>query len=266
MVFPSETVQRSVDFNVTHSVSINGLWSIPGPKMGIAKAALGGWQLGGIVKLNSGVSTTPIIGDDPLGLGNNGADQFGLLNKVPGCDPIIHGYAGSAPGAPNWINASCYTLPTVPTASLASLPYPCVDFPNAPAAAPAGQTYCANLAGTVSRNSLYGPRLFNLDFSVLKNIPITRISETFSVQFRAEMFNVTNHDNFVPPQPGSGDGNSALYGSDGALNGNGTFRDLPQNRGRFSSPSSSFGSLKLVNVLYGCPLEPQAGSRVLSRN
>jgi len=213
------------DFNVTHSVSINGLWDVPGPKTGIAKTALGGWQLGGIVKVNSGIPTTPIIGDDPLGLGNSGADQFGLLNKVPGCDPIIHGYAGSKPGAPNWINASCYTLPTVPTASLGSMPYACTAFPNAPAA-PAGQTYCANLAGTVSRNSLYGPHLFNLDFSILKNIPVTRISETFNIQFRTEMFNITNHDNFVPPQPGSGDGNALLFGADGAPNGNGRISGL----------------------------------------
>jgi hypothetical protein len=74
---------------------------------------------------------------------------------------------------------------------------------------------CANLAGNVSRNSIYGPHLFDLDLSILKNFPIKRISEVFNVQFRAEMFNITNHDNFVPPQPGSGDGNSLLFGSDG---------------------------------------------------
>ena len=213
------------DFNVTHSLSINGLWDVPGPKEGIAKTALGGWELGSIVKVNSGVPTTPIIGDDPLGLGNTGADQFGVLNRVAGCDPIIHGYAGSAAGSPNWINASCYTLPSVPTASLGSLPYACAPFPNAPAA-PAGQTYCANLAGNVGRNSIYGPKLFNLDFSVLKTFPVSRISETFNIQFRAEMFNITNHDNFVPPQPGSGDGNAALFASDGKPNGNGTISGL----------------------------------------
>lgn len=211
------------DFNVTHALSINGLWDVPGPKQGVAKTALGGWELGGIVKVNSGVPTTPIIGDDPLGLGNGGADQFGFLNKVSGCDPINHGYAGSAPGAPVWIKASCYALPMVSaTSPLASQ---CADFAGA-SPAPTGMVYCSNLSGTVSRNSVYGPRLFNLDFSVLKNFPITRISETFKVQFRAEMFNITNHDNFVPPQPGSGDGNSALFASDGSSNGDGVISGL----------------------------------------
>jgi hypothetical protein len=214
------------DFDVRHSLSINGLWDVPGPKSGIGKTALGGWRLGSIVKVNSGVPTTPIIADDPLGLGNSGADQFGLLNRVAGCDPINHGFANSTAGSPVWINQNCFTLPTVPTASLASLPYPCADFPNAPVTAPAGQTYCANLAGNSARNSVFGPRLFNMDFSVLKSFPVTRISEAFSIQFRAEMFNITNHDNFLPPQPGSGDSAALLFGSDGKSNGNGVIQTL----------------------------------------
>jgi hypothetical protein len=109
---------------------------------------------------------------------------------------------------------------------LTSLPYPCGGFPGAPAP-PAGQTWCANLApGNVLRNSIYGPRLFNMDFSVLKNFPVKRISEQFNVQFRAEMFNITNHDNFVPPQPNSGDTNSGIYNGDGSVAGTGTISGL----------------------------------------
>jgi hypothetical protein len=216
------------DFNVTHDVSINALYDIPTPKSftGIANMLLGGWELGGIFSYNSGVPTTPINNGDPLGLSNGGADQFGPLVKVPGCDPINHGYANSLAGAPLWINAKCYTEPTVPTSMLTSLPYPCGGFPGAPAP-PAGQTWCANLApGNVLRNSIYGPRLFNMDFSVLKNFPVKRISEQFNVQFRAEMFNITNHDNFVPPQPNSGDTNSGIYNGDGSVAGTGTISGL----------------------------------------
>ncbi len=61
----------------------------------------------------------------------------------------------------------------------------------------------------------------NLDFSILKNFPIKSISEAFNIQFRAEFFDITNHDNFVPPQPGSGDGNAALFNSDGSSTGAG---------------------------------------------
>ena len=217
------------DFNVTHVISINGLWDIPAPKSlssGFARQALSGWSLGTILSFNTGVPTTPIINGDPMGMGNDGADQFGLLNKVAGCDPILHGYAGTVSAQPNWINQSCYALPEVSAATAATLPYGCADFKKAPHAAdgihaPDGNLYCANLLGDASRNSIYGPHLFNWDFSILKNFPIKKISEVFNVQFRAEFFDLTNHVNFVPPQPGSGDGNSALWEDNGKSDGNG---------------------------------------------
>jgi hypothetical protein len=212
------------DFNVAHDVSINALYDIPTPKSwtGIRNTALGGWELGGIFSYNSGTPTTPINNGDPLGLQNVNADQFGPLVKVPGCDPINHGYANSLAGAPIWIKESCYREPTVPTSSLGSLPYPCGPFPGA-APAPAGQTYCANLApGNVLRNSINGPHLVNMDFSVLKNFPVKRISEAFNLQFRAEIFNIFNHNNFVPPQPCSGDCFSGLFNQDGSSAGVGT--------------------------------------------
>jgi hypothetical protein len=46
---------------------------------------------------------------------------------------------------------------------------------------------------------LRGPRLTDLDFSVVKNNYIRSISETFNIQFRGELFNVFNHPNFLPP-------------------------------------------------------------------
>jgi hypothetical protein len=41
--------------------------------------------------------------------------------------------------------------------------------------------------------------LFNLDFSMVKNTKISKISENFTVQFRAEFFNILNRANFAPP-------------------------------------------------------------------
>jgi hypothetical protein len=69
--------------------------------------------------------------------------------------------------------------------------------------APSGMVYCANLFGNAGRNQLVGPKIVNLDFSVFKNNYIRRISESFNVQFRAEMFNVLNHANFQSPLCGS---------------------------------------------------------------
>ncbi len=58
---------------------------------------------------------------------------------------------------------------------------------------------CFNLRGNSGRNILIGPGLSNLDFSVFKNNPVKRISETFNVQFRAEFFNILNRANFAVP-------------------------------------------------------------------
>ncbi|PYS26785.1 MAG: hypothetical protein DMG11_18655, partial [Acidobacteria bacterium] len=68
--------------------------------------------------------------------------------------------------------------------------------------------FCPNIRGNLGRNSIIGPGLFNADFSVVKNNYIPRISETFNVQFRAEMFNVLNRANFAPPalNPNTGGG------------------------------------------------------------
>jgi hypothetical protein len=56
--------------------------------------------------------------------------------------------------------------------------------------------------------------VMDMDFSVFKNNPIKKISETFNVQFRVEMFNILNHPNFAPPGPG--DVNTDIFDATGA--------------------------------------------------
>ena len=58
---------------------------------------------------------------------------------------------------------------------------------------------CFNLRGNGGRNILIGPGLSNLDFSIFKNSPVKKVSETFNVQFRAEFFNILNRANFAVP-------------------------------------------------------------------
>jgi hypothetical protein len=55
--------------------------------------------------------------------------------------------------------------------------------------------------------------LINLDSSLVKNSHISRISDSFNVQFRAEIFNLTNRTNFqVPILPD----NTDIFDSTGA--------------------------------------------------
>ena len=53
-----------------------------------------------------------------------------------------------------------------------------------------------NRFGSLGRNVIIGPGFSNVDFSVIKN---TRITETASLQFRAEAFDVFNHPSFGQP-------------------------------------------------------------------
>ncbi len=164
-------------YDLRHVFVGNMLWSIPGPKEGVASKLLGNWQLGSIVQAASGVPFSVIISGDPLGL--RGTDANGWPDYVPGCkienpaDPL------------RYINTACFTLPN-PITRL----------------------------GNAGRNIATGPRLFNVDMALYKNIPITRVSEGFRVQLRAEFFNILNHTNFAPPLS-----NNAVFGESGAAIG-----------------------------------------------
>jgi hypothetical protein len=50
--------------------------------------------------------------------------------------------------------------------------------------------------GNSGKNVMRGPRLFNTDLGAFKTTPVT---ETVSVQFRAEFFNAFNNVNFYAP-------------------------------------------------------------------
>jgi hypothetical protein len=206
--FAPKSLRGPSDYNVANTLAVNTLWSVPTPQSwgGVAKTALSGWQMGGIVKYNTGVPTTPVIANDPMGLGNGGADQFGIPNRTPGCKV-------TNPGNIRYINANCFTPPTAP----ASFAAQCAPFPKAVNAAPSGTVYCANLLGNAGRNSITGPHLVNVDFSMIKNTAIKRISESFNVQFRLEIFNIFNHSNFLPPEPVNGQAGAQVLDTDGSL-------------------------------------------------
>jgi outer membrane receptor protein involved in Fe transport len=199
------------DYNIAHTFVLNYIWDLPTPKDwgGIASHLLGGWELGGIFTAESGQPFTPLIGGDPLGLSS--ADPWAFPNVTPGCATVNPGNPG------NYVNLSCFTLPTAPIALAAQ----CVpnSFSGAAAPAPSGQVYCQNLMGNVGRNSVIGPGFYNLDFSLFKNNYIKQISENFNVQIRAEFFNVLNHAAFLAPINNSTffDNNGAPLGGAGSV-------------------------------------------------
>jgi len=190
------------DFNRNQVLTINFGWNIPSPKsaQGFLAAVAGGWQLEGIATIATGTPFTVLIAPDPLG--ENSSDPFDRPSLVaaPGCSSPVN------PGNPtNYIKLQCFGLPLATPAIAAE----CTPF--APGGGPVAVGTCSNLLGNAGRNGLNGPGLVNFDFGVFKNNRITKISENFNVQFRAELFNVFNHSNFASPVD-----NSTLFDSTGA--------------------------------------------------
>jgi hypothetical protein len=190
------------DFNRDQVLTINFGWNIPGPKSaeGFLAAVAGGWQLEGIATIATGTPFTVLIAPDPLG--ENSSDPFDRPSLVvgPGCSSPVN------PGNPtNYIKLQCFGLPLATPAIAAE----CTPF--APNGGPVAVGTCSNLLGNAGRNGLNGPGLVNVDFGVFKNNRITKISENFNVQFRAELFNVFNHSNFASPVD-----NSTVFDSTGA--------------------------------------------------
>jgi hypothetical protein len=98
--------------------------------------------------------------------------------------PARVGYQGQSKNA-NWIDLSAFTDPAPGT------------------------------FGNSRRNQFYAPGYSDVDLSVFKNI---RIGERLTIQFRAEMFNVFNRNNFAPPSASIG-GSSSLFDTIGDYNG-----------------------------------------------
>ena len=202
------------DFDVRHTFTGTVIWDVPGPKSsGVTSYVLGGWELGTIITATSGSPFTPTVGDgsDPLGTGFNGDFSMDYANMVKGCDPIH--------GGVNYLNLNCFALPQA-TPAIAALCQP-FGFLTPSAANPAGSPgiagTCSNLVGNAGRNSLYGPSLNTVDFSVFKNFRFSKISEAFNVQFRAEFFNILNHTNFEAPNFLTDSNNNSIFDADGTV-------------------------------------------------
>ncbi|MGH9355516.1 MAG: hypothetical protein ACRD10_05240, partial [Terriglobia bacterium] len=167
LYFDQRTTRGLSDFNVSQNFVVSFTWQAPSLKSRwrFAQWALGGWQTGGVYKASTGQPFTALLGGDPLGmkLDETGEPPNRLVGA--GCNSPVN------LGNPSqYIKTQCLAFP-VP----------------------------ANLRGNLGRNTLIGPGISNLDFSLIKNTPLRMISENFNLQFRAEFFNIFNRANFSSP-------------------------------------------------------------------
>jgi hypothetical protein len=152
----------------THRVIASAVYELPffSKQKRIAGRLLGGWQLGGIFSAYSG---------SPLGITqstNNTFSQGG--GQRPDWTGVSAALANPAVG--KWFDTSQFTL--------VSTPY----------------TY-GNVARTLGGLRSKGAR--QLDFTMVKN---TVIRERLKLQFRSELFNLTNTPQFAPPGTALGAG------------------------------------------------------------
>jgi hypothetical protein len=204
------------DFDVPRNLVINALYVIPSPKTlgGFGDKVLGGWEVALITSLSDGAPFWPSISSDMLG------EKIGTVNPpnvAAGCSPqnlTNSDYRNSL----FYLNANCVSLVPLTTTNASYCDQRLfAKFPGT----------CSNIRGDLGRNTILGPGMFNADFSVKKNTYVRKISETFNVQFRAEMFNVLNHTNFAAP-PASG---LAAFTSAGVPN-SGTYGKLTSTQGK----------------------------------
>jgi hypothetical protein len=138
---------------------------------GAANAVLGNWQLDTIVHATSGFPLFVVDSADESGVffSYNGG-TYQRPNQVG--DPNKAGDQGGQTGCPTQIHTIQHWF------------NPCAFAP-----APAGEL------GTAARAPVYGPRFVNVDFSIIKDIPLA-FREGTDLQFRAEFFNLFNHPQF----------------------------------------------------------------------
>jgi outer membrane receptor protein involved in Fe transport len=150
----------------TQTVTFEHNWEIPVGRgrywtMGnnaVANAILGGWRLSGVHTIATGEPFTPTVANAPL---LNDPDFASVRADVVGNWNVAN------PNANQWFNPAAFSEPQQPYRQ-----------------------------GTAGRNSLRGPRLWESDLSLSKNL-LSR--ERLKLDLRADAFNVFNHPNLALP-------------------------------------------------------------------
>jgi hypothetical protein len=177
------------DFNVGRNLTVNLLYEVPTPEAFKHPAGwvARGWQIGTILEASDGVPLWPLDGVEGDPMGQLNSEPLAIPDRVPGCQQTFP--SSGRTGSLQYINPACFINAQAPSSA----------FYAANCSTTFAAPTCINLLGNLGRNTVIGPGLFNVDFSMVKNNKIPRVSENFAIQFRAEFFNVFNHTNFSAP-------------------------------------------------------------------
>jgi Carboxypeptidase regulatory-like domain len=162
------------DFDISKRFTLDSLWTLPSPfQHGVGNAVLGGWQVSSIVVLQSGTPFTVYTSAPFAPIITNGA----VTGLLPGSgDFNADGYNFDVPNRP--------APGAVSTGSRG-------DFMKGFAAASAFPIPALESEGNLGRNSYIGPGLANVNMQFSKAFTYER----YSLQFRADVFNLFNRVN-----------------------------------------------------------------------
>ncbi len=170
------------NFDVRHSVVLNLLYELPFGRdsHGLRRQLLHGWGVGSIATFAAGVPFTVENSGNRSQNKGSGASFADRPNLV----------AGASTNPTSGVSRGCnYGGVSIASGTPVGTPNLYFD-PCAFAPQPLG-TF-----GNLGRNTLIGPGITEIDFSVIKNFAIR---ESANLQFRAECFNLANHPNFQAP-------------------------------------------------------------------
>lgn len=163
------------DFDVTHILIVNYMYELPFFKdqNALSGKLLGGWQVSGISQFQTGTACGFGVGQDYVGVGQDGSfncgGQLWILNQTPN---ITHDIAL------NGASEAKYWFQTTDSNG------------NLIVSKPAAGTF-NNTPG--SRNTLHQPGFQNWNVGLYKKFAI---NDKTGFQFRAQAFNVFNHPNW----------------------------------------------------------------------
>ena len=151
------------DIGIKHRVSFRLNYEFPFGKSGtrMTKALIGGWQANALAFYQSGVPFTVLNTVTPVPSNVSNLVTADRPNVVQGVS-----YAPANQDYNNWINIAAFTPQPVGT------------------------------VGNETRAQLYGPPQRAVDLSLFKDIAVR---ERMRIQFRAEVYNITNTENFGQP-------------------------------------------------------------------
>ena len=148
-------------------------WVLPSPRTGLQRTLFGGWDVAGVVTIQSGTALTFAYtnANNVFGISEDRAQLSGKCTKS---QLVTRGPVGSKLN--NYFDRSCFTTPPV-----------------------IGSDGIGTAFGNSGTGIVDGPGQANVDLALSKIFALKWPTEPSSLQFRAEFFNALNHPQFANP-------------------------------------------------------------------